>query len=52
MASPSNQESPHGQNDRDKVTVKEDGFTLLAISESPIADVFFIHGLQGHPRNT
>ncbi|KAI9892641.1 MAG: hypothetical protein M1814_001334 [Vezdaea aestivalis] len=32
--------------------VKERGFTLLSPGVSPDADVFFIHGLQGHPRAT
>ena len=32
--------------------VKAEGYTLLADSESPIADVMFVHGLQGHPHNT
>ena len=34
------------------VEVKEDGFTLLAEGQRPVADVIFIHGLQGHPRKT
>ncbi|KAI9801835.1 MAG: hypothetical protein M1825_003208 [Sarcosagium campestre] len=34
------------------IAVKENGFTLLSTNTSPDADVFFIHGLAGHPRNS
>ncbi|KAF1849701.1 uncharacterized protein K460DRAFT_411532 [Cucurbitaria berberidis CBS 394.84] len=34
------------------IAVKEFGFTLLSNPAEPQADVFFIHGLQGHPRGT
>ncbi|KAF2203093.1 hypothetical protein GQ43DRAFT_470318 [Delitschia confertaspora ATCC 74209] len=34
------------------ITVKELGFTLLSNPADPQADVFFVHGLQGHPRAT
>lgn len=52
MALTSNPREPHTQADRHNIIVKQDGFTLLAEGESPIADLFFIHGLQGHPRKT
>ncbi|KAH8592670.1 hypothetical protein B0O99DRAFT_597100 [Bisporella sp. PMI_857] len=32
--------------------VLESGFTILHEGQSPKADIVFIHGLQGHPRNT
>ena len=40
------------QDNPQNLIIKEDGFTLLAEHESPMADVIFIHGLQGHPRKT
>ncbi|KAA8894041.1 hypothetical protein FN846DRAFT_456297 [Sphaerosporella brunnea] len=34
------------------VRVRDEGFTVLQEGISPIADIVFIHGLQGHPRET
>ena len=51
MALSSPQQTPK-QDNLQNLLVKQDGFTLLAEHESPIADVIFIHGLQGHPRKT
>ncbi|KAF8243556.1 hypothetical protein K440DRAFT_668537, partial [Wilcoxina mikolae CBS 423.85] len=34
------------------VTVSNEGFTVLQEGQKPIADIIFVHGLQGHPRET
>lgn len=52
MALISTQQNPHMRADQYNSIVKQDGFTLLAEGQSPIADLFFVHGLQGHPRKT
>ncbi|KAF8248665.1 hypothetical protein K440DRAFT_244216 [Wilcoxina mikolae CBS 423.85] len=37
---------------RRAATIRAEGFTVLQEGESDIADVIFIHGLQGNPRDT
>lgn len=38
--------------DAAKVDVREQGLTVLCEGSEPVADIVFIHGIQGHPRET
>ncbi|KAI4267500.1 MAG: hypothetical protein LQ337_008321, partial [Flavoplaca oasis] len=37
---------------RDEPSINDTGFTVLQTHEDATADIVFVHGLQGHPRNT